>query len=166
MLRDVTILMPMRPESYPAYVEASIAGYADDNVRVGRWPQAGAVERSRADFASLLPRGVETPDNFLFEIFGHDKGPVVGFAWLWLDRKHGPVTAYVYDIEIFAEHRRQGHAQRALLALEARAAAAGAVSIGLNVFADNAAAQELYRKLGYATTNFNMRKPLPSRAAT
>ena len=66
----------------------------------------------------------------------------------------------VYNIEIGAAHRRKGHAFRALQALEAMAVAAGATSIGLNVFAFNTGAQALYRKLGYATTNFNMRKRL------
>ncbi len=159
----MTILLPMRPESYPAYVEASIAAYAEDNVKAGRWAESGAVERSRADFASLLPRGLDTPDNFLFEILEREEGPVVGFAWLALERKHAPPTAYIYDIKIEAPHRRKGHAYRALQALEAKAAAAGATSIGLNVFAFNTGAQALYRKLGYATTNFNMRKPLRPR---
>lgn len=156
----MTILLPMRPGSYAAYVEASIAAYADDNVKAGRWAESGAAERSRADFASLLPQGLATPDNFLFEILERQAGTVVGFAWLALERKHAPVTAYVYNIEIEAAHRRRGHAFRALRALEAMAVAAGATSIGLNVFAFNAGAQALYRKLGYATTNFNMRKRL------
>jgi ribosomal protein S18 acetylase RimI-like enzyme len=158
--------MPMRPDSYPEYAEASIAGYAEDNVRAGRWAEASAVARARADFASLLPKGLDTPDHFLFEILEREGGPVVGAAWLWLDRSHHPVTAYVYDIGIHAEYRRQGHALRALQALEATAAAAGAVSIGLNVFANNAAAQGLYRKLGYAATHFSMSKPLRRSAAT
>ena len=162
----MTVLRPMRPEHFPAYAEASITGYADDNVRADRWPAAGAVDRARGDFASLLPRGLDTPDNLLFEILEREGGSVVGVAWLWLDRAHGPLTAYVYDIEIRIEHRRQGHALRALQALEARAVAAGAVSIGLNVFWNNVAAQALYRKLGYATTNFNMHKPLRQAAAS
>jgi len=156
----MTVLQAMPPEHFPVYAEASIAGYANDNVRAGRWPAVGAVDRARADFGLLLPNGTATTDHYLFEVLEHEGGVVIGVAWLWLDRGHGPVIAYVYDIEIHVGHRRQGHALRALQALEARAAAAGAVSIGLNVFVDNVGAQALYRKLGYATTNFNMRKPL------
>jgi len=156
----MTVLLPMRPGSYAAYVEASVAAYAEDNVRAGRWDEAGAVDRSRADFASLLPQGLDTPDNFLFEVLEREEGPVVGFAWLALERKHPPVTAYIYNIEIEAAHRRKGHGFRALQALEAKAVAAGARSIGLNVFAFNDEALALYRKLGYVTTNCNMRKPL------
>ena len=156
----MTTLLPMRPERYASYVEAAIAGYARDNVSAGRWPEVGALERSRDDFVSLLPQGLATPEHFLYEILAHDGGPTVGGLHVHIENKHGAVSAYVYDIEIEPAFRRQGHAGRALQALETLAAAAGAGGIGLNVFADNTGAQALYRKLGYVTTNFNMRKPL------
>lgn len=150
----------MRPETYPAYLEAAIAGYAQDNVAAGRWPEVGALERSREDFASLLPAGLDTPDNFLFEILEDEAGPMVGVAWCTIERKHGACFAYIYDLEVQAEHRRRGHALRAVLALESLAAASGADSVGLNVFANNLGARQLYRRLGYVPTNFNMRKSL------
>jgi ribosomal protein S18 acetylase RimI-like enzyme len=150
----------MRVDTYPAYLEAAIKGYAEENVATGRWPQAGAVERSREDFESLLPQGLGTPDNFVCEIFEEDCGPVAGYAWYALERKHGACTAYIYDLEVKPEYRRRGIAYRALKILEQLATEAGAASIGLNVFANNAGAQALYQKLGYAPTNFNMRKPL------
>lgn len=151
----------MTAESFTAYVEAAITSYAEDNVAAGRWPPVGAVERSRAEFETLLPHGLDTPDNFLFEILEHENGPLAGYVWYALERKHGSCGAYVYDLEIKPEHRRAGHAYRALKALEPLAAKAGATSIGLNVFAGNVGAQALYTKLGYAPTNFNMYKPLP-----
>ena len=153
-------LLPMRPERYPAYLESAIAGYAQDNISAGRWPELGALERSREDFATLLPQGLATPEHFLYEILAHEGGPTIGSLWVHIEHKFGAVSAYVYDLEIEPAFRRQGHAEHALRALEALAAAAGAGGIGLNVFADNVGAQALYRKLGYVTTNFNMRKPL------
>ena len=156
----MTTLRPMRSDTYPAYVEAAIRSYADENVAAGRWPPVGAVERSREDFESLLPRGLDTPDNFLFEVVDGEEGPIVGYVWYALERKHGACGAYIYDLEIKPDHRRAGHAWRALQALELLAAESGASSIGLNVFANNAGAQALYRKLGYVPTNFSMRKPL------
>jgi ribosomal protein S18 acetylase RimI-like enzyme len=139
---------------------AAIVGYAQDNVSAGRWPEVGALERSREDFGSLLPQGLATSDHFLYEILAGAAGPAVGCLWVHIEYKHGAVSAYVYDLEIEPAFRRQGHAVRALQALEAIAAAAGADGIGLNVFADNVGAQALYRKLGYVPTNFNMHKRL------
>lgn len=149
------------PESvFPGYLEAAIVGYADVNVAAGRWPAAGALQRSREDFDHLLPLGLETPDNFLFEIVEEGRGVAVGVLWYALIRKYGACTAFVYDIEIKAEHRRQGHARNALREFEKLAREGGATSVGLNVFANNPAAQALYRKLGYIPTNMTLRKPL------
>ena len=156
----MTLLIPMRPGSYPAYLAAAIAGYAQDNVAVGRWPQAGAAERSRADFESLLPLGLATPDNHLFEMLVAEDGPAVGMLWLAIERKHGFTSGFVYDVEVQPAHRRQGHALRAFRALEPIAAALGATSIGLHVFGSNAPAQALYRRLGYGVTGVNMLKLL------
>ena len=156
----MTTLQPMRAESFGDYMEAAIAGYAQDNIDAGRWPRVGALDRSRADFESLLPRGLSTPGNFIYEIVANEGGPVVGVVWIAIEDKHGAVSAYIYDIAIEPAFRRRGHALHALQALEPIAEAAGATGIGLNVFANNAGAQALYRKLGYAPTNFNMHKAL------
>lgn len=150
----------MGRDRYATYEAAAITGYAHDNIAAGRWEREGAIERARADFEYLLPRGLDTPDHFLFEIVDGHEGPVIGFAWLAIERKYGPPSAYLYDIGIDAAHRRKGHGMRALRALEDFAAGAGAATIGLNVFANNNGAQALYRKLGYVPTNFNMRKRL------
>lgn len=159
-----TLLHPMRPEAFGGYLEAAVEAYADDNVRAGRWPETGALERSRADFASLLPHGLATPDNHLFEIFAADEGPsagpAIGALWFALERRHGLCGAFVYNIEIAPAHRRQGHARRALRAIEPLAAALGSTSIGLHVFGFNAGAQALYRELGYGVTGISMQKAL------
>ena len=156
----MTTLQPMRAENYPAFFEESSAGYAQENVASGRWPAAGALQRARADLTALLPDGLATPDQLLFDILDGDGATRVGYVWINIERRHGAVSAYIYDIEIKPEHRRRGHAFEALRASESIAIAAGATAIGLNVFVSNAGAQALYRKLGYVPTNINMSKPL------
>jgi len=159
----MTALRPMQTETYATYLETAILGYASENVEAGRWPELGAFERSRDEFHALLPAGIATPDNHLFEILDSEGGQVVGYVWYTLRRNHGACLAFIYDLEIMEAHRRKGHARRALLLLEQHAVELGATTVGLNVFATNHGAQELYRKLGFATTNFNMSKPLPSK---
>jgi ribosomal protein S18 acetylase RimI-like enzyme len=150
----------MTEEAFLDYVEAAVPAYAQENIASGRWPAEGALERARADIGSLLPLGPETPDHHLLEIVAGVDGPVVGVVWLSIHRAHGGCTAFVYDLAVKPEHRRQGHANRAMRELEKLALAAGATSIGLNVFAHNHGAQRLYQQLGFTPTNFNMRKPL------
>ena len=126
----MTTLTLMHPNAFGAYREASASGYAEDNVASGRWPPEGALQRAYDDFDESLPQGLATPDN------------------------------YVYDIEIEADFRRQGHARAAFVALEPLVAKLGLSSIGLHVFGHNPGAQALYNSLGYGITGFNMRKTL------
>ena len=155
----------MTAAAYGTYLEAAVAAYAEENVDSGRWPAEGALERSRADFESLLPRGVATPDNHLFEIKAEEQGPAIGYLHFAIEVKAGMCSAFVYDLEIKPEHRRRGHAAAAFAAIEPLAREFGAESIGLHVFAQNVAAQALYRKLGYRVTGMNMVKPLSEEPA-
>ena len=151
----------MRAEAFTAWVQQAVSGYADDNVAVGRWPAEGALERSRAEFASLLPQGLATPEHHLFEILAGEAGPTVGFLWFAVDVQHGQRGGFVYDVGILPAFRRQGHARRAFQALEPLARALGLTSIGLHVFGHNPGAQALYAQLGYGVTGLNLLKRLP-----
>lgn len=154
----MTTLKPMRHEAFEAYLEAAIAGYAEDNIASGRWPREGALARSREDFNESLPRGLDTPDNYLFEIQDDSSSTVVGVIWFAVVVKNGLKSAFVYDIEIKPELRRKGHARAALRALEPLVQALGLQSIGLHVFGHNPGAQALYSSLGYDVTGINMLK--------
>jgi ribosomal protein S18 acetylase RimI-like enzyme len=145
---------------YDQYVHVAVKAYADEIVESGRWSEEGAVERSQADFDSSLPQGLNTADNFLFEIKVARSGPTVGYIWFAVEEKHGLRFAFVYDFEIKPEFRRQGHATSAFKALEMKVQELGLSSIGLHVFGHNLEAQNLYKKLGYKVTGFNMLKNL------
>jgi ribosomal protein S18 acetylase RimI-like enzyme len=150
----------MRQDVFAAYFESAVAGYAEDNVASGRWPVEGALARSREDFNESLPQGLATPDNYLFEIKGESGEPTVGFIWFAAIEKNGIRSAYVYDVEVKAEFRRQGHARAALLAIERLVKELGMSAIGLHVFGHNQGAQALYSSLGYGVTGTNMLKVL------
>jgi len=154
----VTALIPMRPEAYDAFVEDCIASYASDNVESHRWAPASAHERARAEFARLMPQGLKTPGQSVYEI--HDGSRVVGFLWLAIQEAAGVRNGYVYSIQVRPEFRGQGHASAALRLLERIAADQGLVHLALHVFAFNTSAQALYRSLGYGITGVNMLKPL------
>jgi ribosomal protein S18 acetylase RimI-like enzyme len=156
----MTCLLPMRAEVFPSYLENAILGYAEGCVTSHRWPSEGAIERSRADFENSLPQGIATPDNYLYEINASASGPVVGVLWFAIEEKNGLRKAFVYDIEINAEYRRQGHAFQAFVLLEPIVSALGLDSIGLHVFRHNPDALAMYEKLGYEVTGINMQKRL------
>ncbi|MFJ4714702.1 GNAT family N-acetyltransferase [Streptomyces sp. NPDC088785] len=113
-----------------------------------------ARARSERDHAALLPDGTGTPD-VLLGVLEHEGQPV-GTLWV-AQRADG---AFVYDVEVAAEHRGRGHGRSLMLWAEADAIAAGAARIGLNVFADNTAALRLYASLGYEPTRYHLYKQL------
>jgi ribosomal protein S18 acetylase RimI-like enzyme len=155
----------MRSKEFAEYRESSITEYAKDNVKAGYWSAEGSLERSRIIFDSLLPNGLTTPNNYLYEIKTAIDGATIGFLWFANVERQGIRMAYVYHILIKEPYRRLGHAKRALFALESIVASLGLNSIGLQVFgSDNIGAQALYRQVGYVVTGINMSKSLHASA--
>jgi ribosomal protein S18 acetylase RimI-like enzyme len=156
----MTTLTPMNPNAFADYREASAKGYAEDNVASGRWPREGALQRSYEDFDESLPQGLSTPDNYVYEIRDEQSRSIVGVIWFAVVVNNGLKSAFVYDVEVKSEFRRQGHAKAAFAALEPLVKALGLSSIGLHVFGHNPGAQALYNSLGYGVTGVNMLKKL------
>ena len=153
-------LVPMNQQEFAAHVENEIRGYAAAHVRAGNWSQTEAPARARAEFDQLLPKGVATPDHFLYTIRTNPGGERVGILWVAAKRDTQPPSAFIYDIEIDPAHQRRGFASDALRAAEQVAREQGLQKIALHVFGYNVGAIALYEKLGYVTTNRMMEKPL------
>ena len=153
----MTRLEPMDEATYDAWRAATTRSYADEKVAAGAWPPADALERSEAEFQKLLTDGRSTAGHHLRSMID-DAGQRVGQVWYVAeDRPIGRVI-FIYDIEVQPEHRRKGHAQAALRAIEDDARALGCIGVQLHVFGGNAGARELYRKAGYEETDVMMLK--------
>ena len=146
----------MTNAEFEEYSTFTIPRYAADKVRSGNWSKERALQRSQEEFTHLLPQGLNTPNHhFLVLKMDHLPNRV---GWLWLMVEYG--HAYIYDIFIEEAYRRQGYGQQAMELAEKKAKHLGATQIGLHVFGFNHAAQALYEKLGYETTNLNMSKSI------
>ena len=154
-------LEKMAAEDFDTYIEKLTANYAKDNVRSGRWTREEALEKSVSQINSLLPEGIETQNHVFFSIVDEGTGDVVGYIWLHIAPGEGPKKAFIYDLIIFEKFRKRGYGRAALVALEEYAKEKGIASISLHVFAHNAAAFSLYRKMGYEVTSMNMTKNIP-----
>jgi ribosomal-protein-alanine N-acetyltransferase len=75
-----------------------------------------------------------------------DGDAIVGYAGLAVTDDEG----YVQTLGVVTTHQRKGIGAQMMAALVDEAAARGATRMGLEVRADNAAAQELYRRFGFA----------------
>lgn len=151
-------LEKMAAEDFDTYIEKLTANYAKDNVRSGRWTREEALEKSVSQINSLLPEGIETQNHVFFSIVDEGTGDAVGYIWLHVVPGEGPKKAFIYDLIIFEKFRKRGYGRAALVALEEYAKEKGIASISLHVFAHNAAALSLYRKMGYEVTSMNMKK--------
>jgi ribosomal protein S18 acetylase RimI-like enzyme len=148
----------MNGSAFAAYVKDAVPDYARDKVTSGQWAEEHALELARAGFEELLPEGLATPDNFLYEIRAAREGPALGVLWFAVQDRAGKKIAYVYDVLVKPEYRNKGHATRAFHALEELAASLGLAGIGLHVFGHNTRAHALYARLGYRATNISMFK--------
>jgi len=159
------MLSRMTDTSFAAFFEAAVEGYAKDNVASGRWLPDDALQLAREESLRLLPQGLATPDHHLFDIRDDADGRTVGHLWAARLERGQRKVAYIYQLQVLTEFRRQGRARAALLEFERIAGELGFDSVALNVFGSNTAAQALYHSLGFVTTNLNMQKHLPPRGA-
>lgn len=149
----------MTQAEFDAWLPAAIVTYANETAASGRWTNAESIERSREEHERLLPQGLATPNHHLWSITRVSDRKAVGLLWIEAQPSPSP-TAFVYNIEIYPEYRRRGHAEQAMTKLEEVARSLGLRQIRLHVFGHNSAARPLYEKLGYEPTNIMMAKRL------
>lgn len=150
-------LEPMDQATYVAWRELTVADYAREKVEAGNWPAEGALARSEAEFAALLPDGRTTAGHELRSMV-NGEGERVGYAWFVPEDRPIGRVAFIYDIAVDPEHRRKGYARQALAEIEAFAREQGLAGIQLHVFGHNAGARRLYLETGFVETDIMMLK--------
>lgn len=153
-------LTPMPEEHFPRFRAHLARHYARDKAEAGAWSPEEAPGRAERDLAGLLPDGTATKDHYLYEITDASTSEVVGTLWFAVQGGGAGRTVWIYDIEIFAPHRRKGYATKTLQAAEGKAVELGADRVELHVFGHNAAARTLYEGAGYSPTSIVMSKRL------
>ena len=151
-------LKAMNEESFSDYRKQAIPAYAKDNVESGRWEKSEALERSEQDFDRLLPEGLGSKSNYLFNVIENESGKNVGHIWVKVEDNIRTKSAFIYDIEIYEHYRRKGYAKSGLRCIEKVVADLGATTLGLHVFNYNSAAMALYNSIGYQVVSHNMSK--------
>jgi ribosomal protein S18 acetylase RimI-like enzyme len=157
-MTEVTV-RPMTATEYERWQHELATEYAGDQVAAGNWPAEGAYERALKEDAERLPQGADTEGMLI--LTGTVDGEPIGRLWIGLTHPRGaPDCAFLYDIEVAAEHRGRGLGRALLAAGESAARERGALALELNVFGSNPAAVDLYRTSGYRVTTQQMRKDL------
>ncbi|MFF9126648.1 GNAT family N-acetyltransferase [Streptomyces sp. NPDC014889] len=123
-------------------------------------PQELARERVHQGTAQFLPDGLDTAGHHLV-VAENGSGEVVGNAWIGPDPRHGSGTinsAWLYDINVFAQFQRRGYGSAILAAAEELVAREGKTSLNLNVVGDNEAAIAMYQCNGYEVSSMYLSK--------
>jgi len=149
-------LQPMSERDCQDWLAILIPEYAQEKVASGAWKAADALRRAEESTQKLLPEGVATPGQWLFSLRLTRSDERVGY--LWLGESEG--AAYVYDLYVYPEHRRQGYGSAAMQLVNGAARERGFDSVGLHVFGENHRARDLYLKQGYRITDLTMAKSL------
>ena len=153
-------LIPIEQNDFDVFLEREISDYAQDKIKSGNWLPEQAMEKSRAEFQSLLPGGLATKDQFVFTIFDDETGNKLGAMWFQAKLDEPRRRAFINDFVIEEKFRGQGFGKKAMRALHEKLRDMDMESVGLHVFAHNTTAIALYEKLGYAVTNLYMNKPI------
>jgi ribosomal protein S18 acetylase RimI-like enzyme len=148
-------LEPIQQENFESFLEHEIRAYAEDHVRNGNWPAEGALERSKKEFELYLPDGIHSRGQYLYSI-SDDRGNKVGVLWVQVKDQ----DAFILDFVIDEAFRGKGYGKQALMAMDEKLVSMNVKAVGLHVFGDNIAAQELYKKAGFQITNIQMKKVL------
>ena len=153
----MTRLEPMTQARYETWLVDTIREYAAEKVAAGNYPEEGSLELSKGEFDTLLARGLQTPGQEIRSMIDDD-GVAVGYCWFTIETRPQGRVVFIYDIAVDPAHRRKGHAQAALLEVEAYAREHDCIGVMLHVFGSNAGARQLYGKAGYEETNVIMLK--------
>ena len=155
----MTVIRLLTQMEFLEWLSKAVPTYAAEKVASGAWSDGTALELSRKEHETLLPAGKDTPGHYFYSILD-DTGAQVGAIWFAAKDRGSDRVAYVYDVSVWPEHQRRGHAFRAFQAIESEVAQLGLAGIALHVFGHNTAAQALYAKLDYKPTNINLFKPV------
>lgn len=151
-------LEPMSIEQYESWLYLAIEEYATEKIQAGNATADEARDVSKHEFDQLLPDGLNTSNNYLFNVRDEDGDHIVGTLWLKV-RNEGK-EMFIYGIRMDANSRGKGYGRQTMQALEAFVKEMGIPKISLHVFGYNDVAIKLYKSCGYVATNIRMSKVL------
>jgi ribosomal protein S18 acetylase RimI-like enzyme len=150
-------LRSMTADEFAVFRETEERSYAEDLVRARQERSLEeALARSVAENDESFPDGVKSVGPILRTAFVDDAA--VGTLWMEIDGS----SAFVYDLYVRPDVRRNGYGRAIMEGAEAEARKRGTDVLGLSVFGFNDAAIALYRSLGFEVTEQMLWKALTS----
>jgi len=111
----------------------------------------------RHNIDKTLPNGISTPNNQLLSIVDQ-KQSVVGVLWYSIIERKDYREAFILDLIIYPQYRRQGYAQSAMRSFEEEIISLGISKLALSVSPTNSEAIDLYHKSNFTSDYVRMTK--------
>lgn len=151
------LLKPMSKEEFTQYFENKVVRYAEvlsQNVHeeVNEQP----ISKAHRLLHNLLPKGIETPDHYLFHIVNDDQ--TIGYVWIKVEKEKK--SAFLYEIYLFEQFRGMGFGTKVMTTMEEWILQQGITYFKLHVFGSNTGARKLYEELGFEIAGINMIKTI------
>lgn len=153
-------LRTMNSQEFADYMKYAVDNYAAEKEKGEGLSKEEALKVSKDSFERLLPKGLESPDQFLFSVIEIATSKPVGILWLAKKMNGDKPYAFIYDVELKPENRGKGLGKALMNLMENETRRLGCMSVGLHVFGHNEAATALYEKSGFITTSRMMKKDL------
>ena len=143
-------LVEMTTEEFVRRRGPMIQEYAESVAESGWVSLPDALAQAEQETMKSLPEGPRTPGQLLRTAWAD--GEEIGWIWTSMPGLAVPGMAWVDEIVVDEQHRRRGHGQAILEAMESELAGLGVSRLGLNVFGSNDVARRLYERLGFEVT--------------
>jgi ribosomal protein S18 acetylase RimI-like enzyme len=145
---------PFDSPDFAEWLVRNNSEYIQERVAAGDSPDE-AKANAEAAMQRTFPNGSPDPGQLAGRlVWGGQR-----IGELWVGRfGSDPERWWVWDVRVDEPFRGRGFGRQAMLLAEELARTNDAVSIGLNVFADNTVARNLYASLGYRESSVHMRK--------
>lgn len=153
-------LTPMSKTQFDSHLSETIRHYAEELIETGFWSKDAAHNKAEAETLAATKNGFDDSNMHWFLIEHTEIKQTIGYMWFTVMEQYGHTFAFISDIEIRTEFRRQGFAKDTFKALEQTLQALDVYDIRLHVFRQNNAAQALYTQLGFEVTSTHMRKTI------
>lgn len=146
----------MSKTDYTLYSNEGIKKIAKEYVLSGYCTEEESLQISKTVFSNYLPDGVDTKDNYIFNII-NDKNEKVGIIWFGKVKND---EVFIYDFSINTNFQRQGYGKQSMINLEKFVKSLGINKISLHIFGHNKAALALFEKMGYNAFSIDMFKSI------
>lgn len=148
-------LRSMIQSEFEVFMARSVPDYAKDKMVAENLTHEEALEKSQAQFNTLLPDGLKTKNNY-FYTFTDQSQKSIGCVWLAARDK----DVFIYDLYLDQNQRGKGLGAQMMQLIDEQVKQLGFDAIRLHVFGHNKVAIKLYQSAGYTVTNMHMMKKL------